>query len=432
MEHVLLILSLVVLGYAFVSALVPRTALSGPMLFTVTGVCFSSNALKSLGTDSGNLLEVVAEITLVILLFTDASRINVRSLVRELGFPVRLLGVGLPLTILLGTIVGKLIFPEFTWWEAALLSAILAPTDAALGQAVVSSPQVPARIRQSLNVESGLNDGIAVPFVMLFASLAAVRPETATATHWVAFWITQVTLGPFAGIAVGLAGGWAIEAATRHGWVTESFMKLSGIAFAILAWAGAGVIGGNGFIAAFVCGMTIGASTSCVKPSIQEFGETEGQLLSLVAFFLFGASFVLPALRDATGMQWCYAALSLTVIRMVPVAISLIGSGTRTATTCFIGWFGPRGLASLIFALLVTHEHEFHHGDQLLTVAMLTATLSIVLHGVTAVPGANWYAGVISSSKCSEGCEHQPVTEYALRYQHDTGSGTRQAFRSPT
>lgn len=419
MEHIFLILSLVVLGYAIVSALVPRMALSGPMLFTAAGVCLSSGTLNSLGTDSGNLLEVVAEMTLVILLFTDASRINVRSLVRELGFPVRLLGIGLPLTILLGTIAGKLIFPEFTWWEAALLSAILAPTDAALGQAVVSSPQVPARIRQSLNVESGLNDGIAVPFVMLFASLAAVRPEAATATHWLAFWMKQVTLGPLAGVVVGLVGGWAIEAATKRGWVSESFMKLSGIAFAVLAWAGAGAIGGNGFIAAFVCGMTIGASTSCVKPSIQEFGETEGQLLSLAAFFLFGAYFVLPALRDATGTHWCYAALSLTVIRMVPVAISLVGSGARTATTIFIGWFGPRGLASLVFALLITHEHEFQHGDQLLTVAMLTATLSIVLHGVTAVPGANWYAGIINSSKCSEGCEHQPVTEHALRHRHD-------------
>jgi NhaP-type Na+/H+ or K+/H+ antiporter len=419
MEHILLVLAIVVLGYSLVSALVPRTIVTGPMLFVGVGVCLSKLASESIESDASVILETIAELTLVILLFTDASRIDTRSLARELGFPVRLLGIGLPLTILLGTVVGKMLFPVFSWWEAALLSAILAPTDAALGQAVVSSPQVPTRIRQALNVESGLNDGIAVPFVMLFASLSAVDPESGGAAHWLAFWIKQVTLGPMAGVIVGLVGGRVIEAAAKRGWVTESFMMLSGIAFAILAWAGAGFVGGNGFIAAFVCGMTIGASTSCVKPAIQEFGETEGQLLSLTAFLMFGATFVLPALQAATKSDWAYAILSLTVIRMLPTAISLARSGARLATAAFVGWFGPRGLASLIFALLVTREHEFPHGDELLTVAMLTATLSIVLHGVTAVPGARWYARVINASKCREGCEHAEVTAHALRHRND-------------
>ena len=416
MEHLLIALSLVVLAYGLVSAIVPRTIVTGPMLFVAIGMGLTKLTANSIEADAGVMLEVIAELTLVVLLFTDASRIDTRSLMRELGFPIRLLGVGLPLTILLGTLIGKLILPEFTWWEVALLSAILAPTDAALGQAVVSSPRVPLRIRQSLNVESGLNDGIAVPFVLLFASLAAVHPETQTVAHWSVFMIKQVTLGPLVGVLVALIGGRIVEAATKRGWVNGSFMKLSGIAFAVLAWAGAGAIDGYGFIAAFICGMTIGASTSCVKPAIQEFGETEGQLLSLTAFLLFGATFVLPALTNATPTVWCYSILSLTVMRMLPVAISLIGSGAGYSTTAFVGWFGPRGLASLIFALLVTHEYQFAHGDQLLTVAMLTATLSVFLHGVTAVPFAFWYARTIESSGCAD-CEHQQVAEHALRHR---------------
>ena len=414
MEHLLAILSLVILGYALVSAIIPKTIVTGPMLFVTIGIALHQLAAESIKTDAGVLLESVAELTLVILLFTDASRINTGALRRELGFPIRLLGLGLPLTILLGAIIAKIVLPEFSWWEAALLSSILAPTDAALGQAVVSSSNVPLRIRQALNVESGLNDGIAVPFVLLFASLASVHPEAQTVGEWLTFWTKQVTLGPLAGVMVGLVGGRIIEAATKRHWVTESFMKLSGVAIAVLAWAGANAIGGNGFIAAFICGMTIGVSTSCVKPSIQEFGETEGQLLSLTAFLLFGAAFVLPAMADATPMIWCYAILSLTLIRMIPVAISLMGSGARLTTTTFVAWFGPRGLASLIFALLVIHEYEFAHHDQLLTTAMLTVTLSVFLHGATAVPGAYLYARSLDSST-----EHPEVTEHALRHRHD-------------
>lgn len=418
MEQLLFILSVVIIAYALVSALVPRTVLTAPFLFVGCGALLSQFGGKLIEGDSGHVLEIVAELTLVILLFTDASRINARTLVKEPGLPVRLLGIGLPLTMLLGAIIAKWLFPNFSWAETALLSAILAPTDAALGQAVVSSEQVPARIRQALNVESGLNDGIAVPVVMLFASLAAVTTEATNASHWIRFVLMQVTLGPIVGIAVGLIGGRLLEAAAKREWVTESFMQLSGIALAVLAWAGAIEIGGNGFIAAFVCGMTLGASTMIVKPAIQEFGETEGQMMSLAAFFLFGGLFVVPAMQSAAPKDWAYAVLSLTVIRMLPVALSLIGTKVEISTTIFLGWFGPRGLASLIFALLVSRKHEFAHDEQLFTVAMLTATLSIVAHGISSVPGANWYARVVNAHTCQPGCEHEPVAEFPLRHRH--------------
>ena len=414
---ILLLIAIVTLCYAGFSALVPKTILTAPIVFVLVGILLSPPIRSAIDSDAGELLEVVAELTLVILLFTDASRINAQALLREVGIPLRLLGIGLPLTIGLGAIVGKLLLPEFSWWEVALLSAILAPTDAALGQAVVSSEQVPAKIRQALNVESGLNDGIAVPFVLLFAALAATHPETAPATHWLVFWAMQVMLGPLAGMVVGVFGGRVLEAAAKRGWVDESFRKLSGIGLAILAWSGATAIGGNGFIAAFVCGMSIGCSTMVVKPAIQEFGETEGQLLSLTSFLLFGAMFVLPSLQSAGLQDWAYAVLSLTAIRILPVVVSLIGGKLQFATTMFLSWFGPRGLASLIFALLVTREHMFPHGEQLFTIAMLTATLSIVAHGVTAVPGAAWYARIVNAHTCKGGCEHEPVMEHALRHR---------------
>lgn len=417
MEHLLLILSIVILGYAVVSALVPRTILTAPIVLVSVGVLLSGSIGIEAHSGGGALLELIAELTLVILLFTDASRIDTRVLVKEFGLPLRMLSIGLPLTFGFGIIFGKWLLPDFSWWEIALLSAILAPTDAALGQAVVSSEQVPTQIRQALNVESGLNDGIAVPFVMLFAALAATQVEAAGAAHWLGFVTRQVTLGPLVGVGVGLAGGRIVEAAARRSWVDESFRKLSGIALAVLAWAGAAAIGGNGFIAAFVCGMAIGTSTMIVKPAIQEFGETEGQLLSLVSFLLFGAFFVLPSLQSATPMHWLYAVCSLTVVRMLPIALSLIGTKVQMATTVFLGWFGPRGLASLIFALLVTREQTFPHGDELFTIVMLTATLSIIVHGLTSVPGSNWYARIVNTHTCQPGCEHEIVLEFPLRHR---------------
>lgn len=413
MEHLLLILAVLIVAYAVVSALVPRTFLTAPIVFVGAGVLLSGVLSSTLEADASELVEHVAELTLVVLLFTDASRINARVLMRELGFPVRLLGIGLPLTILLGAIVAKLMFPSWPIWEAALLSAILAPTDAALGQAVVTSPKVPQRIRQALNVESGLNDGIAVPFVLLFASLAAMHVDSAA--HWTRFVVMQVTLGPIAGIAVGAIGGRLIESCSRRGWVSDSFQKLSGVALAVLAWAGATAIGGNGFIAAFTAGLAIGCSTETVRSKIQEFGETEGELLSLMAFLLFGAVLVVPAFRLATPMDWGYAVLSLTLVRIVPVALSLVGTNVQWATAGFFGWFGPRGLASLIFALLVTRELELPHGEHIFTIAMLTATLSVILHGVTALPGATWYGRVMASESCQSGCEHESVTDHPLR-----------------
>ncbi len=418
MTHLLLILALIVLAYATISKLVPKFSLTAPIVFLATGVLISGLLDGALHEDARELLEHLAELTLVVVLFTDASRINARVLLHELGFPIRLLGIGMPLSIVLGTVVAMLLFPSWSIWEAALLSAMLAPTDAALGQAVVESPRVPQRIREALNVESGLNDGIAVPIVLLFASIADAEMNVQSTASWASFLALQLSLGPIVGIAVGWMGGRLMERAYQRGWASDRYLKLSGIAIPVLAWAGALAIGGNGFIAAFFAGLAIGCSTTSVRSKIQEFGETEGALLSILAFTMLGATLVVPVLQVASWRDWCYAGMSLTVVRLLPVAIATAKMKAQPATRMFLGWFGPRGLATLIFALLVASEYSLPHGERIFTIAILTVVMSVILHGVTALPASNWYGRWMDQEELKNQCERVVVTEHLPRCRH--------------
>ncbi|MGI9519964.1 MAG: cation:proton antiporter [Pirellulaceae bacterium] len=416
MEELLLLISLVVFCFALFSSRFASSLVTPPMIFTAVGVLISfafSGLLERL--QSREVLEIVAELTLVIVLFVDASRIRLPLLRRQYKIPARLLGIGLPLTVLLGAVIAKIVFPEFSIWEAALIAAILAPTDAALGQAVVSSPKVPLRIRQSLNVESGLNDGIVLPLVMLFAALAAMTAEGGDQQNWLGYWIGQVTLGPLTGVVVGFGGGYLLQQSRKAGWIDENFQRLSGVALAVIAWAGALQIGGNGFIAAFVAGMCISCFTECIGPAMRDFGEAEGQLLSLTTFMLFGMTLVVPAVTDASVMCFVYAILSLTLIRMLPVAVSLLGSNLRWPSYWFLGWFGPRGLASLLFALLVVGEFEIAVSDSIMSIAVITVLLSMIAHGLTAIPGADLYSRQIQADQ--QAAEHQPCESHRDKFQ---------------
>ena len=409
MENLLLLIAGVTFCFALVSNRFEKSLITPPMIFTSIGVLvflFLPDLLSEI--DGRSVLEVVAELTLVIVLFTDASRIRLRVLLRQYHFPLRLLGIGLPLTVLLGGLAAKIIVPEFSIWEAALLGAILAPTDAALGQAVVSSEKIPQRIRQSLNVESGLNDGIVLPLVMLFAVLSSPNAESAD-QDWLTYWIKQVTLGPLMGIAVGLGGGYLLKVSRSAGWLNDNFQRLSGVALALLAWAGALQVGGNGFIAAFVAGMCISIYSDSIGEAMRDFGEAEGQLLSLATFLLFGAVLIVPAFKAFTIGCLIYALLSLTVIRMIPVMLALLGMNLKKPTFWFVGWFGPRGLASLLFALLVVSEFEMPNGETILNFAVATVVLSMAAHGLSAIPGANLYASQLKSTEDTfehEPCEH--------------------------
>lgn len=389
----LTVLVAVVFAFGLVSRRLEGTVLSAPMVFVAAGAILGPAGLGLVEFNlDGHAALLVGEIALALVLFTDAARINLNALRQDEGLPLRLLGFGMPLTIALGTVAAALLLTDLTFWEAAIVGTVLAPTDAALGQAVVSSPRVPARVRQSLNVEAGLNDGLSVPFLTLFLALAVAEEELQPASYWIRFTLEQVGLGVLVGVGVGLAGGWLWSQTSRRGWMTDSFQRLALLALALIAWALADEIGGNGFIAAFVGGLAVGPTVERVGQQLIRFTEAEGQLLNLSVFFIFGAL----SLGLMESLSWevaLYALLSLTVIRMLPVAVSLIGTHLRGVSIVFTGWFGPRGLASIVLGLIVVEEAPLLAGrDQLEALVAMTVLLSVLLHGVTAAPLSTVYA----------------------------------------
>jgi NhaP-type Na+/H+ or K+/H+ antiporter len=273
------------------------------------------------------------------------------------------------------------------------------------------------RIRQSLNVESGLNDGIALPVVLVFASLAGAREEAGGVGYWLGFAALAVTLGPLVGVLVGWAGGRLVEHGTRAGWITRAFEQLAALGLALLAFSVAELVGGNGFIAAFAAGLTVGNVARSVCPCLHEFGEAEGQLLTLLVFLVFGGVMVPMALPLLDARAFAYALASLTIVRMVPVALALLGTGLRPASVAFLGWFGPRGLASILFALLVVEEGRLESGPFLVAVVVLTVLLSTLLHGVTAYPLARRY-GAFASALAEARAERRDAMELPVRLRH--------------
>ena len=406
-----------VFGFGLVSKRLANSFLTPPLVFVGCGILFGPGALGWLdvGVEHG-AMHLLAELTLVLVLFGDAARIDWYALRRELGLPVRLLGIGLPLTIAFGAAMAKLLLPELGWFEAAVLGAVLAPTDAALGQAVVSSPAVPVRIRQALNVESGLNDGIALPAVLVLATFASMQAEPGASRNLATFAVLQVTVGPLVGLVVAWVGSHLLLQSTARGWLHPTFERLIGVALALLAFACAERLGGNGFIASFVAGLALGHWTRGRCEFLYDFLEAEGQLLMLLVFLAFGVSFAAPALEASSLASFGYAIVSLTVVRMVPVAIALIGSGVRVSTVLFLGWFGPRGLASILFGLLIVSELDLAHEALFFEVVMLTVLLSVVAHGVSAAPLARRYGQAVGTP---EACpvEHEPVMEHPLCVQ---------------
>jgi NhaP-type Na+/H+ or K+/H+ antiporter len=388
----LAVVAAVVLAYSLVSRRLELSAISAPMVFVAAGVVAGPDVLGlvELEATHGTAFHV-AEITLALLLFADAARIDLRSLRGDADLPGRLLGIGMPLTIVLGMAAGAVLLTELEFWEAAIVAAVLAPTDAALGQAVVSSRAVPARIRQALSVESGLNDGLSVPFLALFLAIA-VDQTVPAARDWFAFAAEQIGLGTLIGVAVGGGGAWLLERSAERGLTTPLFEQFGVLALAVLAFVLADEAGGNGFIAAFVGGLAAGRVGARSGERIFEFTDEQGQLLGLAVFFVFGT--VAIAFLDAADLGIVvYATVSLTLVRMVPVALAVSGMGFRPSTVTFMGWFGPRGLASIILALVVAEEEpELPALGVILAAMTVTVLASVLLHGLTALPGVRAYA----------------------------------------
>jgi len=376
--------------YALVSERLAGFSISGPLVFTLLGFVLGPDGFGAVtGTFTAGGVEVLAEATLVIILFSDATRIDLAVLRRQLAIPLRLLLIALPLSVVLGAAVGAALLPGFGLIEAALLAAVLAPTDAALGQAVVTDQRVPVRIRQALNVESGLNDGLMLPAITIL--LALVGSEASSTTDWISFVARQIGFGLLVGVTVGAVGGRLLDQAAEAGWVEGALRQLAPLALAVGAFAGAEVVEGNGFVAAFVAGLAFGAVAREHCETAADFVEDEGQLLVLLTFFFFGALLVPDALDVVDLRVVAYVVASLTVVRMIPVALSLIALRLEPPTLGYLGWFGPRGLASILFGLFVLEHLESDIGSTILAVVSLTCTVSVVLHGLSAVPLAGRY-----------------------------------------
>ena len=410
-------IAFIVLAYALASLRLERFLITPAIFFTVGGLVAGPwLGLIEFSKSSGEI-KLLAEATLTLVLFADASRISLRALRTEYSMPLRLLGIGLPLTIVAGTLVGAGILPGLSWTEALLLAVSLACTDAALGKAVVTDSRLPSLIRQGLNVESGLNDGICVPLFFIAIGFAEVDASTVSAHSAFHLMVEEIGYGGLAGLAAGAGAAIVERLSIRRGWVETAWIQVYTFAAAVFAAGLALGMGGSIFIAAFVGGLVFGGLRRQTGGEVSHFLEQGGELLNAMTFVVFGAAIVWPALHHVDWQIVLYAVLSLTVVRMIPVAIALAGTGAQRPTVAFLGWSGPRGLASIVFAVLLTSEANLPHEQDMIVAIAFTVLLSVFVHGLTAAPltdrYVHWWSG--RSAHDPEPMESRPAAEHRVR-----------------
>ncbi|GIM88688.1 cation:proton antiporter [Paractinoplanes toevensis] len=418
-------IALVVFVWGLFSARLGRADLSAPIIFVTAGLLFSHGLHVVDPEQSREIVKLLAEVTLVWVLFADAARVGVRDLRADLGMYARLLAVGLPLTIAAGALLAVWLFDGMGVWPALLIGAALAPTDAALGAAVMTDPAVPDRVRRIINVESGLNDGIATPVVMVAIAGAAAAESVQGEGPGAA--LADLAIGLAVGIVAALVGGWAMRIARRRGWGSEDFAGPAVLALALAVYGGALWLDGNGFVAAFVAGIAFGNAAGRGDAKEVFYVEQTAGLVSLLTWLLFGALAVPIVFAQADWRVVGYAVLSLTVVRMLPVALVLIGAKLSPPTVAFIGWFGPRGLASIIFALIGLEELG-DDGEFAAAVIGTAVLISVFAHGLSAKPLANRYAqnaaGTAPAPPDAPAVPHPPVRR--LLHHHPNAAHPRQ------
>ena len=393
MESIIFIIAFVVLFYGFFSKKLEYFNISGPMVFLLYGMLLSPLGLDFLEVDlNSDALKITAEIALITVLFTDSSTLDLKSFKKEWKISARLLFIGLPLTILLSTYIATLFFADESLLYLLLMALILAPTDAALGQAVVSDKLVPHKIRSSINVESGLNDGIVFPLLITVILLIVSNKELGSDSGWIVYLLKQMSIGFIVGAVSGYLGAKGLNSALKKSWIKEVYSTLFPVSLAILIFYIAEYLGGNGFIAVYIAGAIFGNFIESVDANAKNFLESEGEVLLLVSFLVFGLTFV-PATIEFWSMNVIiYSLLSLTLFRMLPVALSLIALELSWFSRLFIGWFGPRGIASILYVMTVADSIEsIKNHNTIFSVITLTILLSIVLHGLSAKPLVNLY-----------------------------------------
>jgi NhaP-type Na+/H+ or K+/H+ antiporter len=397
-ESAVAVIALLVLGWAAVSGLLARSNVTGPLIFTLAGYLLANAewGLVTVEIETASV-HLAAEVALALVLFSDAARVSLSRLRHDTVLPLRLLMAGLPLAMIAGGLLAAWLLDDLTWGLAAFVGVALAPTDAALSAQVISDHRIPRRLRRALNVESGLNDGLATPVVAFFLAVAADQLNVLIDAEQVGIGgaIRELLAGVLVGVVLGLGSARLIDAASRRSWVMQGGRRMAILAVAIGAFSLAGVLDGNGFIAAFVAGLAVGAGLDrggVDVDTVWELPELGGELLALLVWFLFGATLVPLALVHVDLVTVSYALLSLTLVRMVPVAVSLLGAGLDRPTVLFVGWFGPRGLASVVFAVLAIEAlGEAPLVERAVATVALTVLLSVVLHGVSAGPFGRRY-----------------------------------------
>jgi len=404
----LAVIASVVVAYALLSRRLERTPLTAGIVFLSAGLLFGGKGLGwvELGA-RGETVRVLAEATLTLVLFSDAARIDLGALRREYVVPARLLGIGLPLTIALGCALAVGLLGTLSFGEALVLAVILAPTDAALGQAVVTDARLPSRIRQGLNVESGLNDGICVPLLFIALGISEAEADVKSAHGALTLVAQSIGYGVLFGVVCGLGGAILLRFARRHDLVEGAWLQVVPVATATLSYGLAAPLGGSGFIAAFVAGLTFGGTLRGDAEHTTRLLEELGGLSNAITFIVFGAAFVGPVLGDLTWATAVYGVLSLTVIRMLPVAVAFAGTHARPQTTAFAGWFGPRGLASIVFTVIVLDEGHLPGIKTITVVVVFTIVLSVYAHGLSARPLVDRYGTWFRTHPKDE----QPVME---------------------
>ena len=380
-------LAVFLLIYSAVAGRIERSLISGPIVFTAAGFILGADGLGILRIHiDGEGLRLLAELTLAMVLFTDAANADFSIVKRNLDLPKRLLLIGLPLTIVLGFVVAAVVFPRLEILEMALLAVMLAPTDAALGKPVVTNPAVPPAMREALNLESGLNDGICVPIVVLLLGLAVgTQIEGGTVAHVARVVVEAIGIGLIVGLALTWLTTLMLRFAENRGWISAHWVEIPIVALAAACFAAAQAAGGSGFIACFVGGLLLSGLHARHKEELLRGAAHMGEALALLTWVVFGGIVVARMIDRITWPALLYAMLSLTVIRMLPVFLCLIGTRTSTADKLFIGWFGPRGLATIVFAVLVLDE-KLPGNDTIMLAAGWTVLLSVIAHGVTANP----------------------------------------------
>jgi sodium/hydrogen antiporter len=389
----LALIAAALLAVAGISSRLTDTSFTPAMAFVLIGLLVGPLIIDEVTpTPASATVRTLAEATLAVVLFADASRIKLHVLRREYAVPLRLLAIGLPLTIAVGAVLAAVIFAHLNAAEAVVLAVLLAPTDAALGQAVVTEPRLPSRIRQGLNVESGLNDGICVPLLLIALAAADVEDSATTSHHAISIVAEEIGYGVLGGAVAGFIAAAVVAIGYRRDLISGSWLQVIPIAGAGLAYGLAIALGGSGFIAAFLAGAIFGAMVPERSEEASRLNEELGAVLGGVTFLIFGAVLLGPTLKHVSWQIALYGVLSLTLIRMLPVAIAMLGSGAKWETVGFLGWFGPRGLASIVFAVISVQEAHLSGAQTILLTAYMTIGISVVAHGITAAPLARRYA----------------------------------------